>query len=390
MRKLIASDVFAALRVVSAIEKKQDIETTIKDLVKNAENETKADGDDKTAKERNDDFIVRVGVSGVFKIIEIATEARVEGRVYEFLAGPFEMPPADVQNMPLPDFVENVTRLTNLDCKSLKIQGKTTEEIAAGKASEAETAAKKAAADELNAYKEAVTKDLADMQGQIDGQIETWFFDDEPSPTTPPASDWTTDELKENHAGDLYYSGKGYAYRWTHSGGAWTWLQIKDTDITAALQNAKRAQETANSKRRTFLVQPTPPYDIGDLWDGALKALVCIMAVDYITGVVCALIWHKSPKSADGTFESKASIKGLFRKGAILLVVLVAYKVDLLAGTAGVTRTAVILFFCANDGMSIVENLGIMGVPMPPALKDAFAVLRQKSGDEESAADETE
>lgn len=112
MRKLIASDVFAALRVVSAIEKKQDIETTIKDLVKNAENETKADGDDKTAKERNDDFIVRVGVSGVFKIIEIATEARVEGRVYEFLAGPFEMPPADVQNMPLPDFVENVTRLT--------------------------------------------------------------------------------------------------------------------------------------------------------------------------------------------------------------------------------------------------------------------------------------
>lgn len=112
MRKLIASDVFAALRVVSAIEKKQDIETTIKDLVKYAENETKADGDDKTAKERNDDFIVRVGVSGVFKIIEIATEARVEGRVYEFLAGPFEMTPADVQNMPLPDFVENVTRLT--------------------------------------------------------------------------------------------------------------------------------------------------------------------------------------------------------------------------------------------------------------------------------------
>lgn len=112
MRKLIASDVFAALRVVSAIEKKQDIETTIKDLVKNAENETKADGDDKTAKERNDDFIVRVGVSGVFKIIEIATETRVEGRVYELLAGPFEMTPADVQNMPLPDFVENVTRLT--------------------------------------------------------------------------------------------------------------------------------------------------------------------------------------------------------------------------------------------------------------------------------------
>lgn len=166
----------------------------------------------------------------------------------------------------------------NLDCKSLKIQGKTTEEIAAGKASEAETSAKKAAADELNAYKEAVTKDLADMQGQIDGQIETWFYDAEPSPTTPPASDWTTDELKENHAGDLYYSGKGYAYRWTYSGGAWTWLQIKDTDITAALQNAKRAQETANSKRRTFLVRPTPPYDIGDLWANGTDLLACVTA----------------------------------------------------------------------------------------------------------------
>lgn len=166
----------------------------------------------------------------------------------------------------------------NLDCKSLKIEGKTTEEIAAGKASEAETAAKKAAADELNAYKEAVTKDLADMQDQIDGQIETWFYDAEPSPTAPPSSDWTTDELKENHAGDLYYSGKGYAYRWTYSGGAWTWLQIKDTDITAALQNAKKAQETANSKRRTFLVRPTPPYDVGDLWANGTDLLACVTA----------------------------------------------------------------------------------------------------------------
>lgn len=111
MRKLIASDVFAALRIVSAIEKKQGIETTIKDLVKNAENETKADGDDKTAKERNDDFIVRVGVSE-FSRSSKSQPRPCRGRVYEFLAGPFEMTPADVQNMPLPDFVENVTRLT--------------------------------------------------------------------------------------------------------------------------------------------------------------------------------------------------------------------------------------------------------------------------------------
>ena len=164
----------------------------------------------------------------------------------------------------------------NLECKTLRIQGKTTEEIAEGKANEAGAAAKEAASADLNAYKEAVTKDLGNMQAQIDGQIETWFYEAEPATTTPPASDWTTEELKENHAGDLYYSGKGYAYRWTYSDDAWDWLQIKDTDITSALQNAKKAQETANSKRRTFLSQPVPPYDIGDLWANGTDLLACV------------------------------------------------------------------------------------------------------------------
>lgn len=164
----------------------------------------------------------------------------------------------------------------NLECKTLRIQGKTTEEIAEGKANEAGAAAKEAASAELNTYKEAVTKDLGSMQAQIDGQIETWFYEAEPTTTTPPASDWTTEELKENHAGDLYYSGKGYAYRWTYSDNAWGWLQIKDTDITSALQNAKDAQKTANSKRRTFLNQPVPPYDIGDLWANGTDLLACV------------------------------------------------------------------------------------------------------------------
>ncbi len=164
----------------------------------------------------------------------------------------------------------------NLECKTLRIQGKTTEEIAEGKANEAGAAAKEAASAELNAYKEAVTKDLGNMQAQIDGQIETWFYEAEPATTTPPASEWTTEELKENHAGDLYYSGKGYAYRWTYTDNAWGWLQIKDTDITSALQNAKKAQETANSKRRTFLSQPVPPYGIGDLWANGTDLLACV------------------------------------------------------------------------------------------------------------------
>lgn len=113
-------------------------------------------------------------------------------------------------------------------------------------------------------------------------------------------------------------------------------------------------------------------------WDTALQTLVIFMAIDYVTGILCALIWKRSPKSTDGTFESKASLKGLIRKGAILLVVLVAARLDMLMGTE-VTRLAVILFFIANDGFSIIENLGIMGVPMPQPVKDAFALLRKKS-----------
>ena len=122
-------------------------------------------------------------------------------------------------------------------------------------------------------------------------------------------------------------------------------------------------------------------------WDTALQTLVVLMAIDYLTGLLCALIWKRSPKTQDGTFESKASIKGLIRKGGILLVVLIAARLDLLMGTT-VTRLAVIMFFIANDGLSIIENLGIMGVPMPKVIKDAFALLRQQSEPEAPAAPE--
>ncbi len=113
-------------------------------------------------------------------------------------------------------------------------------------------------------------------------------------------------------------------------------------------------------------------------WDTALQTLVVLMAIDYVTGLLCALIWKKSPKTADGTFESKASLKGLIRKGAILLVVYIAARLDLLMHT-DITRLAVIMFFIANDGFSIIENLGIIGVPLPEIVKNAFALLREKS-----------
>ncbi len=112
-------------------------------------------------------------------------------------------------------------------------------------------------------------------------------------------------------------------------------------------------------------------------WDIALQVLVFFMCADYFTGILCALVWKKSPKSEKGAFESNASIKGLIRKCAILLFIMVACKLDEFSGTEFI-RTATITFFIANEGFSLVENLGIMGIPMPKAVKNAFDLLKEK------------
>lgn len=114
-------------------------------------------------------------------------------------------------------------------------------------------------------------------------------------------------------------------------------------------------------------------------WDYALETLVLCMAFDYLTGLACALVWKRSSKSADGSFESKASFKGLLRKGCYFIIVLVAVRLDAAFGTGTICRTATILFFTANDGLSIIENLGVMGVPFPQIVKDAFAAMRRKA-----------
>ena len=113
-------------------------------------------------------------------------------------------------------------------------------------------------------------------------------------------------------------------------------------------------------------------------WDTMLQVLVTLMAIDYALGVVLALVWKRSNKTADGSFESRASVKGLFRKCGILLCVLIAARLDPLFGSEGYIRGTVILSFLANEGLSVVENLGVMGLPMPQVLKDAFLALRDK------------
>ncbi|NCE64669.1 holin [Pseudoflavonifractor sp. 524-17] len=116
-------------------------------------------------------------------------------------------------------------------------------------------------------------------------------------------------------------------------------------------------------------------------WDTALQTLVVCMAADYITGVAVAGVFRRSGKSRSGALDSRAGFQGLCRKGAELMLVLAAAQLDGMLRSGGYARTAVLLFFIANEGLSILENLGIMGVPYPACLRAALEVLRQQ-GDE--------
>lgn len=116
-------------------------------------------------------------------------------------------------------------------------------------------------------------------------------------------------------------------------------------------------------------------------WDTALVTLMIFMAVDYVTGLVVAGVFHKSPKTDGGTLESRAGWKGLCRKGMTLLVVLVACRLDLIMGSNFI-RDATIIAFIANETISIIENAGLMGAPIPGVLVKAIEVLKQKADGE--------
>ena len=111
---------------------------------------------------------------------------------------------------------------------------------------------------------------IADLQNQVDGAIETWFYEGVPTLKNAPANSWTTDKDKDTHLGDLYYDNKtGKAYRFAKDGNTYKWTIITDTDIAKALSDASKAQETADGKMKVFSTQPNPPYQVGDIWVNA-------------------------------------------------------------------------------------------------------------------------
>lgn len=121
-------------------------------------------------------------------------------------------------------------------------------------------------------------------------------------------------------------------------------------------------------------------------WDAAMITLVTLMIIDYIMGILVAAVWHKSPKSESGTLESRAGWKGLCRKGVILLIVLIAARLDILLGTSNIVRNAAIIGYSANELISVVENAGLMGVPIPSVIQKAIDVLQKKAEGEDNNA----
>ena len=113
-------------------------------------------------------------------------------------------------------------------------------------------------------------------------------------------------------------------------------------------------------------------------WSAAMTTLFICMAIDYITGFCVAAVFKKSPKSESGALESRAGFKGLLRKGAILLVVLIAHRLDISLDTTFI-MDGVITAYILNDTVSIVENVGLMGLPMPKVITKAIELLKKET-----------
>ena len=115
-------------------------------------------------------------------------------------------------------------------------------------------------------------------------------------------------------------------------------------------------------------------------WTASLTTLIIFMGIDYASGLIVAGVFHNSPKTESGALESRAGFKGLIRKFMILLFVLIGYRLDMAVGTAYI-KDAVCIAFVANELISIVENAGLMGIPIPAVIGDAIDILNKKGND---------
>ena len=214
--------------------------------------------------------------------------------------------------------VDVTTGRVIINADSIQIKGKDVNAIAKEKA---ET--------EVNNFiSNTYTTDISNLQSQIDGQIETFFYDYEPTLQNIPASGWTTNEERKKHEGDLFYwKSKGYAYRFMQDGATWKWQLVQDTDITLALAAAEKAQDTADHKRRVFVVQPEPPYDIGDLWTQGSNGDLMRCKVARASGSYSASDWEKASKYTDDS-SLDLFINGVFKDSLNFLKTQIDGKIE--------------------------------------------------------------
>ncbi len=118
-------------------------------------------------------------------------------------------------------------------------------------------------------------------------------------------------------------------------------------------------------------------------WTEDMVTLIVSMAVDFIMGLIVAGVFHKSNKSESGNLNSRVGWKGLCKKCVTLLFVLIAHRLDVSLGLSYI-KTATIIGFIANEGISIVENAGLMGLPLPKVITKAIDILKNRSEDDEN------
>ena len=151
-------------------------------------------------------------------------------------------------------------------------------------------------------------KQIDKIKGQVDESFMSWFYDGAPTNETAPAKDWTTEDAKRVHIGDLYYdTTSGYSYEWVVSDGVYSWNKITDSGIQEALKNASKAQDTADRKRRIFYDTPSTPYDRGDMWaQGTAGDLLICNVMRSITDSYHQTDWIPASKYTDDTKANEA------------------------------------------------------------------------------------
>lgn len=157
---------------------------------------------------------------------------------------------------------------------------------------------------EVNSKIDQQAKDFVEaiggLQSQIDGAIESFFYEYDPTTSNYPASQWTDSTSKEKHLNDTFTNlATGRSWRWTKSGSTYKWTEITDTATVEALRKAGQAQDTADSKRRTFVSTPYPPYDIGDLWVQGTAGDIMRCKTSRASGSYYASDWVKACKYTD-------------------------------------------------------------------------------------------